>query len=170
MQIHVSAAKAGVDAITRNLSAEWGRHGIRVNGIAPGPEILHRPPAHAPQLEKTGVWRAEPILVSGTSAYRDGEFLYQDFLYDDPGANGQLRDSRDPRMSGHTFAASNGTYTYPTAAAYANRMITHIAGAPMPMKLSGRLSGRTTPAPEGGHRVRRCPDRAGAEAARHPAR
>ncbi len=37
MQIHVSAAKAGVDAITRNLSAEWGRYGIRVNGIAPGP-------------------------------------------------------------------------------------------------------------------------------------
>lgn len=37
MQIHVSAAKAGVDAITRNLSAEWGRFGIRVNGIAPGP-------------------------------------------------------------------------------------------------------------------------------------
>ena len=37
MQIHVSAAKAAVDAITRNLSVEWGRHGIRVNGIAPGP-------------------------------------------------------------------------------------------------------------------------------------
>ena len=26
-----------MDAITRNLSAEWGRYGIRVNGIAPGP-------------------------------------------------------------------------------------------------------------------------------------
>ncbi|MEZ5308430.1 MAG: SDR family oxidoreductase [Pyrinomonadaceae bacterium] len=37
MQIHVSAAKAGVDAITRNLAVEWGRKGIRVNGIAPGP-------------------------------------------------------------------------------------------------------------------------------------
>lgn len=37
MQIHVSAAKAGVDAITRNLSVEWGRFGVRVNGIAPGP-------------------------------------------------------------------------------------------------------------------------------------
>lgn len=37
MQIHVSAAKAGVDAITRNLSVEWGRYGIRINGIAPGP-------------------------------------------------------------------------------------------------------------------------------------
>ena len=37
MQLHVSAAKAGVDALTRNLSVEWGRHGIRVNAIAPGP-------------------------------------------------------------------------------------------------------------------------------------
>lgn len=36
-QIHVSAAKAGVDAVTRTLAVEWGRYGIRVNGIAPGP-------------------------------------------------------------------------------------------------------------------------------------
>ena len=33
----ISAAKAGVDALTRNLAVEWGRHGIRVNAIAPGP-------------------------------------------------------------------------------------------------------------------------------------
>jgi peroxisomal 2,4-dienoyl-CoA reductase len=37
MQLHVSAAKAGVDALTRNLAVEWGRYGIRVNAIAPGP-------------------------------------------------------------------------------------------------------------------------------------
>src|SRR5205085_3988556 len=37
LQIHASAAKAGVDAITRNLAVEWGRFGIRVVGIAPGP-------------------------------------------------------------------------------------------------------------------------------------
>jgi peroxisomal 2,4-dienoyl-CoA reductase len=37
MQIHVSAAKAGVDAMTRNLAVELGKFGIRVNGIAPGP-------------------------------------------------------------------------------------------------------------------------------------
>jgi peroxisomal 2,4-dienoyl-CoA reductase len=37
MQLHVSAAKAGVDALTRNLAVEWGAYGIRVNAIAPGP-------------------------------------------------------------------------------------------------------------------------------------
>jgi 2,4-dienoyl-CoA reductase [(3E)-enoyl-CoA-producing], peroxisomal len=36
-QLHVSAAKAGVDALTRNLAVEWGRYGIRSNAIAPGP-------------------------------------------------------------------------------------------------------------------------------------
>jgi 2,4-dienoyl-CoA reductase [(3E)-enoyl-CoA-producing], peroxisomal len=36
-QAHASAAKAGVDSLTRTLAVEWGRHGIRVNGIAPGP-------------------------------------------------------------------------------------------------------------------------------------
>src|SRR5262245_10582557 len=36
-QAHVSAAKAGVDALTRNLAVEWGPYGIRVVGIAPGP-------------------------------------------------------------------------------------------------------------------------------------
>ncbi|KAG5598132.1 hypothetical protein H5410_039364 [Solanum commersonii] len=37
-QIHVAAAKAAVDAVTRNLALEWGTdYDIRVNGIAPGP-------------------------------------------------------------------------------------------------------------------------------------
>lgn len=36
-QAHVAAAKAGVDALMRNLALEWGRFGIRSNAIAPGP-------------------------------------------------------------------------------------------------------------------------------------
>ena len=37
MQIHVCAAKAGVDMITRVLALEWGREGIRVLSVTPGP-------------------------------------------------------------------------------------------------------------------------------------
>jgi peroxisomal 2,4-dienoyl-CoA reductase len=36
-QAHASAAKAGVDSLTRTLAVEWGPSRIRVNGIAPGP-------------------------------------------------------------------------------------------------------------------------------------
>jgi peroxisomal 2,4-dienoyl-CoA reductase len=37
LQIHAAAAKAGVDAMTRNLAVEWGPFGIRSCAIAPGP-------------------------------------------------------------------------------------------------------------------------------------
>lgn len=36
-QMHVCAAKAGVDMITRVAAMEWGAMGIRVNSISPGP-------------------------------------------------------------------------------------------------------------------------------------
>lgn len=36
-QMHASAAKAAIDAITKTLALEWGEYRIRVNGIAPGP-------------------------------------------------------------------------------------------------------------------------------------
>src|SRR5947208_9500528 len=69
-------------------------------GPRPGPDVLYGAPAVAPQLENVGVWSAAPILVSGASAYRGGEFLYQDFLYDDHGA-AEAPDPADPPRGGN---------------------------------------------------------------------
>ena len=81
--------------------------------------MLYRKPATSPQLANRGIWHAKPILISGTSAYRRGEFLYQDFIYDDHGARAPNPDMGDPRASGDSFSMPNGTYTYPTGAKYA---------------------------------------------------
>jgi predicted esterase len=87
-------------------------------GPRPGPDLLYAKPRKAPQLRNRGPWRAKPILISGASAYRAGEFLYQDYVYDDHGAKAAARDAGDPRTGNDTFSAPNGTYTYPTDPAY----------------------------------------------------
>jgi pimeloyl-ACP methyl ester carboxylesterase len=91
------------------------------NGSAPrpGPDILYAAAPRAPQLENTGIWKARPILVSGASAYRRGEYLYQDFLYDDRGAL-LLPDPMDKRVSKEKFSSGAGTYSYPIDPVYAN--------------------------------------------------
>jgi hypothetical protein len=72
-------------------------------------------------VQNTGVWKAPPIMVSGAKAYRDGEFLYQDYLYDDFGAAG-APDPSDPfNPLANLFSPNHGTLDYPTnTALYAN--------------------------------------------------
>jgi NAD(P)-dependent dehydrogenase (short-subunit alcohol dehydrogenase family) len=36
-RLHYTASKHAVLGMVKNLAIEWGRHGVRVNGIAPGP-------------------------------------------------------------------------------------------------------------------------------------
>jgi dienelactone hydrolase len=90
------------------------------SGARPGPDALYAPPPRAPQLENTGPWKAEPILVSGASAYRDGEFLYQDFLLDDYGAAGAREPDNPMGPDSFLFAPTTGTMTYPTDPVYAD--------------------------------------------------
>jgi hypothetical protein len=87
----------------------------------PGPDILYAPEANAPQLENRpgGSWHAKPLLVSGAEAYRNGEYLYQGFLYDDHGAAGAV-DPNDPITTNFLFAGKAGTLTYPTDKAFVN--------------------------------------------------
>lgn len=89
-------------------------------GPSPGPAILYEAAATPPQLVNTGIWSAPPILISGASAYRDGEYVYQDFLYDDHGADGVVYDANQimQEFYPNSLARYTGTYTYPTSAAY----------------------------------------------------
>lgn len=94
LQLHVSAAKAGVDALTRNLAVEWGRYGIRVNAIAPGPiedtEGMKRlvPPDVKDRLKRRiplgrfglirDIERAAVFLCSDAASFINGEVLVVD--------------------------------------------------------------------------------------------
>jgi pimeloyl-ACP methyl ester carboxylesterase len=89
-------------------------------GHRPGPSILYTKPAHSPLLANRGIWHAKPILVSGTSAYRDGEWLYQDYLFDDHGALGTPDPTTPYSTTDFLFAPVAGTYTYPTSKVYAD--------------------------------------------------
>ncbi len=113
-----------------------------LSGARPGPDILYAPRAEAPQLTNTGIWRAAPILVSGASAYRDGEFLYQDFIYDDHGARGFDRDPSDPRTAFDGFSLPGGTYTYPTDPRYAGNAadLVELRVKPLPNATAFRIT------------------------------
>ena len=83
----------------------------------PGPAVLYEPLAVSPQLTNAprSGWNAKPILISGASAYRKGEFLYQGYVYDDHGAK-EVTDPSNPMHSpggdssgGDLFSASPKT-------------------------------------------------------------
>jgi len=120
------------------------------SGARPGPDILYAPPPRAPQLENVAPWKAPPILVSGAEAYRDGEFLYQDFLYDDHGAAG-VQDPNDP-FNGleQLFSPKHGTLTYPTDPVFANNAadLVELRVKPLARETAFRVTLNTLKAPD----------------------
>src|SRR3954453_4899331 len=87
-------------------------------GARPGPDALYQAPAAAPQLENAAPWSADPILISGSAAYRDGEYLYQDFLYDDHGAAGSPDTNNPLGPNADLYSPPAGSLTYPTNPVY----------------------------------------------------
>ena len=68
MQVHVCAAKAGVDMITKTLAIEWGPEGVRINSVIPGPIDGTEGMARlAPdESARRGVIQAVPMRRMGT--------------------------------------------------------------------------------------------------------
>jgi 3-oxoacyl-[acyl-carrier protein] reductase len=87
-EAHYCAAKAGIQGFTRAVAAEVGRHGIRINAIAPGliynpfleriypPEFFQRIAARTPLGrvgEPTDIANLATFLASDQSSYITGE-------------------------------------------------------------------------------------------------
>lgn len=107
----VAAAGRGAEAAGAPGTREVLRSARAWPASLAGPRAFRRAPAAAPQLTNSGKWRARPPLVSGVSVYRAGEFVYQDFIYDDRGAG------ETPQVPG--VPRPTGTYEYPTDPRYA---------------------------------------------------
>src|SRR4051794_19129585 len=106
-------------ALTANAPAAFAGSLPSVGtGARPGPDVLYAPPAVAPQLQNDPPWKADPILISGAAAYRDGEYLYQDYIYDDHGAIGTPDPNNPLGPNADLYSPPAGSATYPTDPVY----------------------------------------------------
>lgn len=109
LQSHVCAAKAGINQLVRTLAMEWGREGIRVNAISPGPiagtegmarrtptEDMTRARASRIALRRYGeigeVAESAVFLCSDSAAYITGTVL-------DCDGGAQLGDASDAALA-----------------------------------------------------------------------
>lgn len=80
-------------------------------GARPGPAVLYADTPYVPQLANhNSRFNAAPLLVSGAEAYVKGEYLYQDYLYDDHGSDTD-NGGAGPCINDNEYV---GNLTYPT--------------------------------------------------------
>jgi hypothetical protein len=91
-----------VFAASPSLAADGVSPTTGVAGPA-GPDALRQGPVDAPQLQNTGIWKASPIGICMTSAYRSGEYVHQGCVYDDEGGGPQYRWPVDTLVRGYTY-------------------------------------------------------------------
>ena len=88
------------------------------SGARPGPPMLYARSPRTSPLTVTRPFRVRPLLVSGSDAYRGGEYLYQDYLFDDRGAD--TSPGQGSRFSPqYGFSPTAGDVLYPTDERYA---------------------------------------------------
>jgi poly(3-hydroxybutyrate) depolymerase len=131
-----------------------GAHAERPSG-RPGPDVLYEPLASAPQLRNSGDWHAQPLMVSGADAYERGEYLYQDYVYDDYGANTTnvplLPPDPVPHAADVAFGGQTGDVVYPTdEKTYANDAadLLEFRARPVPGGTEYRITLNTMIAPD----------------------
>lgn len=102
-------SKAGLDAMTKSLAIEWGRHGIRLNGIAPGliptEGMLAR--IRPGDNDPSGKWNARNPL--GRTGKPEDIGRLAAFLLSD--ASGWVTGETIALDGGHWLANGAGTYT-----------------------------------------------------------
>lgn len=75
--VNYSAAKGGMEAMTRSFAGEWAKHGVRVNVIAPGPvrtpftEAIYADPAY----EKALLQKVPRGVISTSDEYLGATLL-----------------------------------------------------------------------------------------------
>ncbi|XP_005105947.1 2,4-dienoyl-CoA reductase, mitochondrial [Aplysia californica] len=105
--LHSACAKAGVEALTRSLAAEWARYGMRFNVIAPGP--IETKGAFS-RLDPTGQFMSRFIGKIPVGRIGEvGEFTnLASYLLSDYASwvNGQI-----VRLNGGEYPCSSGMFT-----------------------------------------------------------